>query len=220
MATSRLSIYNGALEAMSERALASLTEDRDVRYTLDFHWNDGAGLVASVLEEGYWKFAMRTSKFLANPNITPPFGPQYAFTKPDDYVKTAAVSLNEFFTMPYTQYDDEAGNWFAFIDTLYIKYISNDAQFGSNFARWPQSFTRLAELYLAKISCNKITKSDKIKKDVMEDFEKALRSARAKDALNDPAKFMPAGSWVRSRMSNRYGSVPNGLFNGNGSRDY
>lgn len=220
MVASRLSIYNGALQALSERSLDSLDEDRDVRYYLDFHWNDGAGLVQSVLEEGFWKHAIRTSKFLPNTNVTPPFGYTYAYTKPDDYVKTAAISLNEFFSMPLTEYDDEAGNWFCNINTLYIKYISNDAQFGANFARWPQSFTYFAELFLAKKAASQITKSQKIKDDIKKDYIDALRNARSKDALNDPAKFMPAGSWSRARMRNRYGSTNQGVFNGNGTRDY
>ena len=51
MAT-KLSIYNGAAALLGETPLASLSEDRSVRYWLDRAWDDG--VIDYCLEQGQW----------------------------------------------------------------------------------------------------------------------------------------------------------------------
>ena len=55
--TDRLSLYNDALLLCGERALTSLSEDREPRRLLDQIWNSGG--VNVCLAEGQWFFAMR-----------------------------------------------------------------------------------------------------------------------------------------------------------------
>ena len=51
------------------------------------------------------------------------------------------------------QFKDEAGFWYADLDTIYVRFVSNDATYGGDLANWPQSFINMVEGYLAlKIS--------------------------------------------------------------------
>lgn len=200
--TDRLSIYNAALRHCKTRALASLTENREPRRQLDAVWDDGG--VKACLEKGLWRFATRSQMLDYESAIEPDFGYQYAFTKPDDYVRTAAVCTDEFFNNPLTQYVDESGYWYAPIQTIYVQYVSDDAAYGTNYAIWPESFTEYVGLYFAEQIAGVITQSQTIVDGIKRDAKKALTEARSRDAMNQPTKFLPQGAWVKSRRGNSY----------------
>lgn len=192
--TTQLALYNGALRAIKERKLASLSENTEARRVLDDVWNDGA--VDYCLEQGYWNFALRTSRFTPNVGFTASFGYRNQFTIPSDFIRLAGLCTDEYFKNPLTEYTEEAGNWYADINPLYVSYVSNDNDYGGNLAMWPESFCNYVELYLADKICGRLTgESDMVEKDL----RKALIDARSKDAMNEPAKFMPTGSFIRAR---------------------
>jgi len=197
MTASRLGLYNGALAILGERKLASLTENREPRRVLDDIWDEGA--VGYCLEQGLWNFAMRSVELSADPDVSPQFGYRNAFSKPSDYVRTAAVASDEYFNSPLTQYSDEAGYWWADIDPLYVKFVSNGASYGADFAKWPGTFTLFVEHYLAHRACTRLTQSKTDKEQIKKDMKKALTDARSKDAMNEPASFLPSGSWSAAR---------------------
>ena len=94
----KLSIYNGALLFIGERQLATLTDNVESRRLLDGAWDrDG---IETVLEQGQWNFAMRTSKFEYSPSITPAFGHTRAFEKPSDFVRVCAMCSGRIFYDP------------------------------------------------------------------------------------------------------------------------
>ena len=204
MATSKLTLFNGANRLLGERRLASLTESRPPLNYLNDAWDDG--VVDGALEQGFWNFATRSIKAIASTTVTPEFGYRYAFQKPDDYIKTAAVCTDEFFQNTLHQYEDEKHYWFSDYDVLYIKYISNDASYGNDLANWPQSFQKMVQAMLADEVKELVTgndgKYDRIKKALKD----ARIDARSKDAMNQPVKFAPAGSWVKARMASRVNS--------------
>ncbi len=128
--TTKLTIYNGALAVLGDEKLATVTENRSPRRILDTVWdNEG---VETCLEMSEWKFAMRTISITYSPSVEPDFGLRRAFDKPDDFVRTSAVCSDEYFTNPLRnhEYVDEAEYWFADLDMLYIRYVSNDAASG------------------------------------------------------------------------------------------
>lgn len=200
MGTTKLKIYSGALRLLGERK-TTLTEDRPARRYLDDAWDDG--LVDSVLEDGYWSFATRSIQATADPSITPEFGYRYAFRKPDDYIKLAAICTDEYFKHTTSEYSDEGDYWYADVDVLYIQYISNDANYGGDLSRWPESASDLAKAKLADEVKELVTgndgKYDRIKKALKD----AKTNARSKDLMNKPTRFPPAGSWVSARMQGR-----------------
>lgn len=197
--TTRLALYNGALRNCAERKLASLSENVETRRLLDDIWDDGA--VRYVLELAQWKFAIRTVSLTYSPSISDPtaeLGYAYAFDRPTDLVRTIGVSASSTFAQPLLDYKTEGAYWWASIDTLYIRYISDDDEFGSDMSLWPQSFVKLFQAYLARELAPRLknfSDTDRINAE----FKVKLADAKAKDAMEGPSVSMPSGSWVRSR---------------------
>lgn len=200
---SQKSIYNGALTVLGERKLDTLAENREPRYKLDDVWSNE--FIDRVLQHGQWNFATRAAKIEASTTITPDFGYQSAFEKPDDFIRTVGVNQDEYFKQPLTQYMDEARTWFADLETLYVRYVSNDSQFGGDLSLWPPNFTEYVEHYLAYKVAPRLTglsvDIDALKKLV----DDRLNDAQATDAMEQPAKFPPKGSWASSRQGFRSG---------------
>lgn len=198
MATSQLALYNGALtKFLGERKLASLTENREPRRVLDDIWDQGAR--KHCLEEGNWKFAQRVTKIEYTPSVTPTFGYRYAFEKPTDCVKVSMLCADELFKVPLTEYSEEAGFWFAEVGTIYVSYVSDDAAYGYDLSRWPETFVRYVECYFALAAVHRIQQSASSEEKLEKKLKALKTDALSKDALQGPTKFLPVGSWVNSR---------------------
>jgi hypothetical protein len=199
--TTRLALYNSALLLCGERSLASLTEEREPRRLLDTVW-DGGG-VRYCLEAGQWNFATRAVQIDYDPTITPAFGFARAFDKQDDWVRTTGVCSDEFFNVPLTQYLDEVQYLFCDLDVLYVRYISDDDNFGGDLSKWPATFTEFAATYFASKIVNKLTADKEQRAFVFKELKRLRIDARSKDAMGDPTAFPPVGSWLKSRYGNR-----------------
>lgn len=202
MSTSRLKLYNDALLICGESFLASLSEEREPRRLLDHVWdNDG---VRHCLSSGQWKFAMRTIRLDYDTSIAPDFGYRRAFVKPDDWVLTSAVCSDEFFTAPLIRYFEEAGYWYADIDQLYIRYVSDDDAYGGDLSLWPAKFSDFVAAHFASKIILKLT-SEESKRDAIVHPRTGLRArylleAKSVDAMADPTKFPPPGTWTSARL--------------------
>lgn len=197
MAYSRLLLYNHALRICGERKLASLTEEREPRHLLDNVWNEGG--VDACLEQGQWNFAMRTIRIDYDTGIEPEFGLQRAFLKPDDWIRTAGLCTDEFFKNPLLEYVDEVDYWYADLDQLYVRYVSNDTNYGADLGRWPMSFGKYVAASFAMEIIQKLSQ-DKDRWQLAERLEKKRkRDALNKDAMNDATRQPAPASWVRSR---------------------
>ena len=195
--TDRLSIYNDALLLCGERGLASLSENNEPRRLLDQVWNSGG--VRDCLERGQWHFAMRTMRIDYDPAIQPDFGHSRAFVKPDDWVITSALCSDEFFNSPLLQYVDEAGYWYASMDELYVRYVSDDVDYGTNYAGWPVTFKEFVASHFAAKVILKVTGDEGKLKSIVALREKMLRDAKNKAAMAEPTSFPARGAWVSSR---------------------
>jgi hypothetical protein len=195
--TTKLKVYNRALRYCSERKIADLTEDREPRRLLDDAWDDGA--VDVCLAEAQWKFAIRTVRIDYDPAITTDFGFQYAFSKPTDWVSTSAVCSDEYFDTPLIRYSHENDYWYADIDTIYVKYLSNDATYGNDLSLWPGTFANYVSAYMANEIVDKLTASDVIIARVDQRHDENRLKAKNKDAQNQPQRFPAPGSWSSSR---------------------
>lgn len=198
--TSKLTLYNGALLKLGEPDLASLSENRAPRRHLDRAWDNGA--VRACLELGQWKFAMRSSEYTYSPSVTPGFGFDYGFNVPSDLVRLAGVWQDANMAGPaYRGYREEAGYWYADIDTLYIRYVSDDTDYGNDLSLWPQSFVEVVEAHLAYKTAKAITGSDETMAEMLALRDKKLLPiALSRDAMQEPARDMQAGDWVRARV--------------------
>lgn len=192
---SKLATYNGALLHLEERKIASLAEAREPRRVLDDAWDS---TVALCLEEGLWNFAMRVVQMDASASVDPTFGYTYAFTKPEDWVRTYRLSSAATLDPILNEFNDEAGYWYSNCDPMWAKYVSNDTAYGMDLSLWPASFAHYVEVRLAIKTCKRIT-SKSPSEDLLIEERKAKSSALAKDAMNEGVLFPPVGSWVRSR---------------------
>ncbi len=202
--TTQLTLYNGALLLLSQPELAAVDEDKEARHVLDFWYEDKDG-ISACLEMGKWNFATRTSSLEYNPSLSPSFGLNRAFNKPDDWVNTIEVSADENFTLPMTdlEFKDEHKYFFTTVDTMYIRYVSNGTSYGKDLNLWPQSFVNMVEAWLAwrisqRVNPKKTTTAKKY-------FEDERKNARSKDALQEGIKFFPQTGWQRARR-NRAGT--------------
>lgn len=199
MSASRLSLYNGALRLLGETKLASLSENRAPRRHLDDAWTEG-GAVDYCLEAGQWKFAMRSVQLDASTSIAPAFGLQYAFDIPADHKRLGGVFSDESMTQPFRDYREEGGYWYASIETLYVRYVSNDSDYGGDLSLWPQRFVLFVQAHLAAEVALAVT-GDRTKMDdaiTLRD-KKFLPDALSNDAMQEATKRPPSGAWVSAR---------------------
>lgn len=206
--TTKLSIYNGALTVLGETKLANLTENRSTRYKLDDVWDNS--FRERVLQHGQWNFAARSAKMTFEPSAQPAFGYQYGFQKPDDFVRTMVVAHDEYFNRPITRYNDESKFIYADAEEIFVTYVSKDTQHGLDLSLWPENFVEYAEHYMAKKAAPRLVGLSISNKDIEDATARALREAKATDAMESPAQFAPKGGWARSRQGFRSGSEERG----------
>lgn len=196
--TTKLTIANGCMRILKERHLTSAELTAGVREPAALFnavWDDGG--VNGALEAGQWKFAKRTLQLDANVSIETSFGYANAFDKPSDFVRTMGVWGDSSLTYPLNRYLEENGLWYADADPIYVSYVSNGADYGLDYSLWPQSFVHFVHAHFAMLIAGPL--SDKgMEATKLRDFY--LKNALSTDAMADPTKFTPAGSWVRARM--------------------
>jgi hypothetical protein len=199
--STKLQIYNKALVHLEERQLSALTDSVEPRRVLDSIWDDS---VAYCLEEGQWKFAKRVVEIEASDSIDPAFGYTYAFPKPSDWLRLTAIAADDNFSAPLNDYSEEGDYWYANTTPIYVAYVSNDSEWGGDLGKWPASFARRVALHLASETGGRITSNSELQARLMAKERDAKRVARSIDAMNGPAVFPPAGSWVRARRNNAF----------------
>lgn len=197
--TSRLALYNRALQLLGQRPLAALTDNNRARRELDTAWDNNA--VQEVLEEGHWNYALRTVKLGASTSIEPDFGYTYAFAKPLDLVRLHAIAYDEFFHSPILQYANEAGYWFCNIDEIYVQYVSNDTAYGNSLGDMPESLQAyLCHLLAVRVGMP-LTHDKALLEGLKRDLQRAKLNAMTQDASNQGVAFTPMGSWGRARLA-------------------
>lgn len=194
----QLSLYNGALIKLGQPRLATLTDECKARRALDFAY---AKTVKACLEAGLWNFAMRFASATESPSVETTLGYQYVFDKPDDWLRTAAITVDAHGRVPLLEYDDRTDYWLADMETIFVRYVSIDEDYGLDLGRWPESFVDYVETSLAVATCEEITGSNTKLEKLEKDREKAWKKASNRDVMNEPVtKFPPVGRLVRSRM--------------------
>jgi len=198
MSATRLSLYNDALMYCGERALSSPTESRGPRRLLDQVWDNNG--VDFCLEEAQWKFAMRTQKLDYDTSITPGFGLARAFAKGSDWLLTSAVCSDEYYTSPLLRYTDEADYIYSDLDEIYVRFVSNDTAYGGDLSMWTARFTQYVASYFATRIIYTLTSDKDRRKLVIDTMERLKKEAKSLDAMADPEKIIPSGSWAHSRI--------------------
>lgn len=193
----RLSIYKGVLRLLGNAAgLSSLTEVSPTRNALDDAWRAAGDY---MLARGLWNFAIRTVEMSPDEDVEPLFGYTYAYSKPDDWVRTASISDRPTFDDGFEDYEDETAYWYTNCSTLYVRYVSDDDAYGWNIGAWRQPFSKALEAYLAW-ECGLPISSDRgNRNDMFQLFTRLLKDAKSLDAVDERVRSRPSGRLVRSR---------------------
>jgi len=175
--------------------LATLTDSVESRRTLDEKYQN---FVDYVLQQGFWKCALRTSQIDYDPSVTVTFGYPNAFVKPTDHVKLFKFSSDEFLNHEVTQRTEDGAWWFASLTTVYVQYVSNSTSYGSDLAKWSALMATYGELLLASWIVERLNPG-MAKEGLNRDLKKALDNALAKDAMEGPAVFAAPSGWATAR---------------------
>lgn len=197
MSASKLSIYQGACLICEDRKIVSLTENRTIRKELDSVWDRNG--VRTCLQSGLWNFATRSVQLDFSPSVEPGFGFQYAFNQPEDFVRTVGMFQDEFFNIPFLRYQTDSNYFFSDLQSLYLRYISDDVDFGLDYSQWPENFTRYVEHYFAFSICGRVVASQTKKDDIKKDLGMWKKMAASTDAMEEPTRFLPPGTWSSAR---------------------
>lgn len=196
----RLAIYRGAARLLGERRVASLSEDSPTRKAFDDAWRPTGDY---LLARGLWNFAIRTVELSQDDDVEPLFGRTYAFSKPDDWVRTASISDEGTFRGGFNEYDDETNYWYTDCDPLYVRYVSDDDEYGWNVGEWRQPFAKAFEARLAFETGLPISGDKSNRNDMERLAEKRLSEAKRLDAIDERVGFSPTGRLVKARMGGR-----------------
>jgi hypothetical protein len=193
----RIQVYNDVLFKLKTRRLASLTDDRPERKTLDEAWD---GALDYMLEAGLWNFASRTEELQSSDSITPNFGYTYVFEKPEDYVRIIKISDIDTLTPTLDDFGEEGDYFLAWVDPLYLQYVSDGDDYGGDPGKWTASFTRALVLELAYRVAGHVTSAgEDAMKLLNQERERAIAYAKGKDVVNQPFVRLPPGRLTRSR---------------------
>lgn len=195
---SKLSVYQGACAELGERKVVSLTESSVMRRRLDTAWD--SGVVRGCLERGLWNHAMRSIQLDYSPSVEPPFGFRRAFDKPTDWVRTGIVAHDEYFkgALRKSQFADETGFWFADLDTIFARYVSDDPSFGMDLSLWPQNFTDFVHASMAHKVAKSTTGSQNDADALEARAKRLLIRSRSTDAMDEGTDAIPSG-WIAAR---------------------
>lgn len=199
----QLKLYNKALRHLGERKLTSLTENRESARYLNDEYSD---TVFQALRAGLWNFAMRAVEIDIDSSIAPAFGYQNGFQKPFDWVRTSLVSASETFDPPLRMYSDQQGFWLANADTLYVRYVS--VLLAQYIYLWPVDFAEYVGVALANKISSRITQDNSLVQMIDQREKLFWKRAQANDAMDEPPKPWPLGTWSTSRI--RRGSIGTG----------
>lgn len=201
--TTQLIITNGALGFLGERSLLTTGDATEAARTMAAFYTPA---VKYCLEQGHWKFAERRAVLTPSLTELPAYGRANAFAHPSDYVRVNSLCSDERFSMSVTDIEDVGAFWYCDLDTLYLKYVSNDGDYGLDLDLWPETFVLFVQLYLAALAAPRL--APKMKIEAIQapggvGLIDAKRNALAKDAVSGPTQFLPTGRWVGMRSRNR-----------------
>lgn len=209
--TTKLELYNKAGAHLRQERITDLTEDVLLVRELDAIY-DSASL--GCLEEGLWKWSLRTVQLGADPSIdTSAFGGvEYGFTLPSDFVRGGNFNTDPNFS-PNTELTDfeitgPGKTLYCGVDIIYLKYVSSGATYGMALASWPETFAEAVGARLAEKVALRVTKSADDRKAALAFGDLWMNKAKVRDAVDERIKQKPTGRLVRSRRG--AGSRSNG----------
>ncbi len=200
MAT-KLEVYNNVLTLLGARTLATVSDARSERRSLDRVYDPA---LQYLIEAALWHFAAVTHELSPSDTTTSEFGYNYVYEKPDDYVRIIKISDNERFTPTLEDYSEELDFFLCDAQPIWLQYVSNDITAGADPGKWSASFTAAFVDELAYRAATQIAGVSVATKDWLEKKRRrSLYYAKGKSAVNQAMGHLPIGRLIRSRAGSQ-----------------
>jgi hypothetical protein len=177
-ATTKLTVYNGALREIGAAPLADLVATNTKLYELNQAYDHA---VEHVLAMEDWGFARRRATLTGvSDSAFPPY--TFRFTKPADYlrkcwIKTSAADEYQ------VDHAEIAAVFYAQVSSGLLEYVSDHAD-NYDPANWPPHFTRVLELTLASRVAEKLARAGAGDVGMLDGkLQSALAEAKDKESL-------------------------------------
>ncbi|MEL6204122.1 MAG: hypothetical protein AAFR47_02255 [Pseudomonadota bacterium] len=202
-------VRTAEMEATADRALRNAMETDAVpedpwrRHVQAGRFGDG---IRYMLEQGLWRFAMKTVSLTANA-ATPSPGFAYAFDKPADWIRTIwlyeQIGEGRYGEKRDLPFRDEGGDLHANVEAPVLRYLSTTL--GEDSTQWSDSFMAAVLAYLELLEVMNTPGAAGAQIQARQAaFDGAMRRALNKDAANETPKVDRQGSFTRVR-GQRYG---------------
>ena len=144
MALDQLAIYNGALQLIGSRRLASLNEDREPRYELDEIWDASPAYYCAELTKPL--FATKLVK-LDSPTTSTEHDYEYVHTLPSGYVDIVSLHQDGKLDQRVERFVRDGNTILCELPVVYLRYVEKSLL--DTLTNWNASFTRLVMAYMA-----------------------------------------------------------------------
>ena len=202
MGTTKLAIYKKAIRSIKQTPIGALTDDVQVRHRCDDEYD---GVLAWLLEQAFWRTAMRSAQITQNEAIDPAFAFDYAHDLPSDFVRRETISASEFLDPPLDEqiggpgYLIEGGYIWANVTPLYMRYVSNDASYGYDLTLWTDGMAEAAGLQLGSRIAPYVAASAEMAEELHEASMVRVGRAATFDSLQQTTRRMREGTWSKVR---------------------
>lgn len=210
MGTTKLQLYKRACVLMEQTPISALTDSVESRRRLDDHYDD---VLAWLMEQAFWRCAMRTVEITENTGVAPAFAFEYAHDIPSDFIKRFVISASEFLDPPLDQqsqgnaYLMEGGYIWANVTPIYMRYLSNDSSYGYDLTKWTEGMANAFAHELAARTAPFLTGSKETANDLHKDAIMLSGKAATFDAMQQATQVTREGRWTKNRFaSNRGGN--------------
>lgn len=190
MAASAVQICNRALQKLGEGTIASLSEDTRLGRACNLLYED---VRDALLEDHTWAFAIELAE-IAVSGTDPDFGRTYQYELPADFLRLLP---------PYGEDNTNSRDWIVeggYIRTddstpLYIRYIKRE----TDPTKYPPSFREALSAKLAKELAQQILQSSTVEQMAEEWFQRAIRRAKAVNAIQRVPSDAVEDLWITCR---------------------
>lgn len=197
-------IYNDALLVMGLNEITSNSDDSNRRTKLDRTLD--SDLVASLLEDVGWTFALTSMKSQYDSSLEPSWGYRRVHAYPSDLHKLNGVFEDEYMNFPLRAYKDEGDYFFCDRDEIYVEYVSTD--WLTTPDNWPSFFKRLVAARMAKDAALSLRNEGADPDRAIVEYDKRESEAKSIDAMSSPPRRLAQGNWNSSRFKGSYRGRP------------
>ncbi len=196
---SQTDICNQALTKIGAERILAITDDTKSARSLSAIWSvkRDAELAAQP-----WTFAITRAQLPASA-AAPVFGWNYAYPLPADYLAMVEVGENYVFYQgdPQPLFALEGGSILTDQGSpLNIRYISRV----TNTGLYPALFAEALACRLAAELCETMTQSLPKREAAWAERKQAIREAKRVNAIEQPPRYIPPGTWERALILDGY----------------